>query len=184
MAEEQDLLRSIEDAPWSTELQRRVQHYGYAYNYKSRAISARDKVADIPAWVRSIGYRLVDCDYFSHLPDQVIVNEYEPGQGIGSHIDRETCFGPEVASLSLGSAAVMQFVGPNREEASVLLPRCSLIVLQSDARYHWKHAIPFRRLDRLSGVNLKRGRRISLTFRTVILDDDARKRPDLITPAR
>ena len=35
--------------------------------------------------------------------EQAIVNEYEPGQGIAPHVDRD-CFGPVVATVSLGSA--------------------------------------------------------------------------------
>ena len=40
--------------------------------------------------------------------EQAIVNEYEPGQGIAPHIDRD-CFGPVVATVSLGSAVNMDF---------------------------------------------------------------------------
>ena len=37
-----------------------------------------------------------------------VVVEYEPGQGIAPHIDRD-CFGPVVATVSLGSAVNMDF---------------------------------------------------------------------------
>jgi hypothetical protein len=40
-----------------------------------------------------------------------------------------------------------------------------LLVLAGDARYRWRHAIPARRSDPDRGP---RGRRLSLTFRTVV----------------
>jgi len=43
------------------------------------------------------------------VPDQVIINEYQPGQGISPHIDCERCFGPRIFIISLGSQAVMEF---------------------------------------------------------------------------
>src|SRR5262249_50252201 len=33
------LLAAIDERPWSTELRRRVQHYGYTYEYKQRSLS-------------------------------------------------------------------------------------------------------------------------------------------------
>jgi len=41
--------------------------------------------------------------------DMVIVNEYEPGQGIASHIDNAKLFDHIIVSLSLGSDVVMNF---------------------------------------------------------------------------
>ncbi len=41
--------------------------------------------------------------------DQLIVNEYQPGQGISPHIDNKTLFSDIIVSLSLGSNAVMIF---------------------------------------------------------------------------
>lgn len=42
-----------------------------------------------------------------------------------------------------------------------ILDRRSLVVLQSDVRYKWKHSIPARKSDN----NIDRMTRISLTFR-------------------
>lgn len=41
--------------------------------------------------------------------DQLIVNEYEPGQGINPHIDNIKLFKSDIASLSLGSDCIMIF---------------------------------------------------------------------------
>lgn len=41
--------------------------------------------------------------------DQLIINEYTPGQGINPHIDNPTLFSSPIVSLSLGSDCVMEF---------------------------------------------------------------------------
>jgi alkylated DNA repair dioxygenase AlkB len=53
---------------------------------------------------------------------------------------------------------------------SLLLERGSLLVLAGAARYQWRHAIPGRKTDTVGGQGWTRGRRVSLTFRTVRLE--------------
>lgn len=57
----------------------------------------------------SIASRLYEDTLMEVLPDQVIVNEYQPGQGIANHIDCISCFSGTVISLSLGSSCIMDF---------------------------------------------------------------------------
>jgi alkylated DNA repair dioxygenase AlkB len=103
------------------------------------------------------------------VPDQVIVNEYLPGQGIARHVDCVPCFGPVVLSLSLGSACVMDLHAPETlERISLPLPRRSLLVLAGPARSAWSHSITARKADVIDGVRTPRARRVSLTFRTVL----------------
>ena len=45
----------------------------------------------------------------------------------------------------------------------------SLLVLNGEARYDWTHEIAARKNDLIDGQRRPRGRRISLTFRKVIL---------------
>jgi hypothetical protein len=42
--------------------------------------------------------------------------------------------------------------------------------LAGEARYDWRHAIPGRKIDKVDGRAVVRGRRVSLTFRTVRLE--------------
>ena len=44
-----------------------------------------------------------------HSPDQLIINEYEPGQGISHHVDKTTFFKDGIVSLSLSSDCTMEF---------------------------------------------------------------------------
>ena len=55
------------------------------------------------------------------------------------------------------------------ENLPIFLKERSLIVLSDDARYKWLHAIPARKSDIVNGVKQIRKKRLSLTFRNVIL---------------
>lgn len=170
---DRDLARAIEGAidaaPWLDTLKRRVQHYGYRYDYKARRITPDSYLGPLPEWLEQLAGRLVADGIFATQPDQVIINEYLPGQGIAPHVDCEPCFGDVIASLSLGSGCVMNFahVATGKTMARYLEPR-SLLVLQGASRFEWTHGIAARKTDVVDGISVPRGRRVSLTFRTVI----------------
>lgn len=169
--EQEELWDTICAATWLGDLKRRVQHYGYKYDYRKRAIDHSMFLGAIPNWAIKYAQRLVDKGYMSIIPDQIIVNEYLPGQGIAEHIDCEPCFADTVISLSLGSEVIMQLKEKNNRtnKIDVLLESNSLIILKGDARYQWTHGIPARKSDLFNGERLTRDRRISLTFRKVKL---------------
>lgn len=168
---EKALIEQIDSQPWITELKRRVQHYGYKYDYKARGITQDLRIGAIPDWLAGLCDDLLAQGYFKHVPDQVIVNEYQPGQGISPHVDCVPCFGETIASLSLGAPCVMDFMHPQSDaKSSMLLEPRSLLMLSGDARYAWQHGIAARKSDRFDGQIIERARRLSLTFRTVILD--------------
>lgn len=167
--EEQELLHAIDASQWSAALARRVQHYGYRYDYRARAVSEVDRVGPLPEWAQHLAKRLAGYEYFTKPPDQVIVNEYQPGQGINPHTDRTTCFGPVVASLSLGSDIIMDFSDGIGKKGAIVLPERSLLVLSGSARAEWRHGIASRHKDKINSTTFERRRRVSLTFRSVIL---------------
>lgn len=165
--EEQDLIFTIDRQEWCMDLNRRTQHYGYKYDYTKKKVDESMYVGLIPAWLASYCTRLTGLG-FHKKPDQVIINEYLPGQGISKHLDCVDCFGDTIASLSLGSTCAMEFehIKSSKKGSTVLGPR-SLLVLADAARYDWMHAIPARLEDPFGNESLKRTRRISLTFRTI-----------------
>ena len=166
---ESALLELIDSQPWMNDLKRRVQHYGWRYDYKARNITSDLQIGELPDWLQSYTVRLYQAGYFPETPDQVIINEYQSGQGISAHIDCVPCFAGTIASLSLGSPCVMDFThGKTGEKSSLLLEPRSLLVLNGDARYIWQHAIAGRKTDKWNGQSIQRTRRISLTFRKVI----------------
>jgi len=169
--EHEQIVQAIDSEPWLDDLKRRVQHYGFKYNYKSRSIDHNMYIGSLPTWSHQLCRRLVDDKLINYLPDQIIVNEYLPGQGIANHIDCEPCFNDTIISLSLISSCVMDIINkdyPSRR-VEMLLPPRSLVVLSGEARYRWTHGIAGRRVDEFNGQRIFRERRISLTFRKVIL---------------
>lgn len=164
------LLAQIDKNEWSNELRRRVQHYGYKYDYRARNINVGMKVCELPLWAGELGERLVNDGYFQTRPDQVIVNEYLPGQGITDHIDCEPCFEDTIISISLSSFVTMNFTHRHtKEKVPVILPPKSAVILKGKSRFEWLHGIPARKSDKIEGIKRNRTRRVSLTYRRVIL---------------
>lgn len=175
-----DMLAAIDAETWSTQLRRRVQHYGHRYDYGRRGVDpASDSAAPpIPDWARDMAVRLAREELMDRQAEQVIVNEYQPGQGISAHVDCVPCFGPVVAALSLGSGCVMDFTDPESgAKVPVTLAPGSLVVMSGPARYAWRHAIAARKSDPATGAEagasgrIPRGRRVSVTFRTLASGD-------------
>jgi alkylated DNA repair dioxygenase AlkB len=167
--EQIDYLKAIDNAVWLEDLSRRVQHYGYSYPYKTSRIDRSMYLGDLPDWATQLAQRLFDLQITPFIADQVIINEYLPGQGIAAHIDSPLSFGDSIVSISLGSTCVMDFQNVDREKCQLLLAPGSLLKLSGEARYQWKHSIAARKTDRYEGQILKRSRRVSITFRQVKL---------------
>ena len=191
-AEETRLLQRIDEAEWISDLSRRVQHYGYRYDYRARGADPHVPAAAFPRWATVMADRMAawfdDQERSSHprfpppvmpdrtaawlnayRPEQCIVNEYHPGQGIGMHADHES-FGPVVASLSLGADWDMRFrprsvrpyvPGARPGDETVTLFRRTLLVLRREARTKWMHGIAS------TDTRTYRRRRVSATFRTL-----------------
>ena len=64
-----------------------------------------------------------------------------------------------------------RYESDEKKEYSIWLDPGSLIVLRGEARFNWLHKIPPRKIDKLNGREHKRERRVSLTFRKVILSE-------------
>lgn len=139
-----------------------------------------DVLAGVISTTRSTEFQLNDgstCQCTSL--NQMTVNRYAPGEGIGSHTDTPTAFKEGLVSISLNSGIVMEFrkVGSFKESRKlVYLPPRSLLLLTGPAFYEWEHMIIHRRTDTHNGVILPRGVRVSLTIRTA-LDLDGKPLP-------
>ena len=167
--EESALVEWLDRLAGDESLKRRVQHFGYRYDYKARTVLPDAYLGPLPSQLVAIAQRLVDYGYFASPPDQVIANEYWPGQGISAHVDCVPCFDDIIVSISLLSRCEMVFANPSvGAKCRLLLEPRSAIILRDEARYLWTHAIPARKSDVIDGKRVARQRRISLTFRTVI----------------
>ena len=166
---EQELIKNILQEPWNTALARRTQHYGYKYNYTSRSITQNDFLGPFPQWLDQLTDYITTNANLKRKPDQVIINEYLPGQSIAPHIDVPSIFDEHICSLSLGSNIMMIYSHRDGQKHEYYLERCSLLEMTDDARYKWKHSIPSKKVDIVNGFKMPRGTRYSITFRKIIL---------------
>lgn len=165
-AESSEILLFIEREEWKPvgngKNSRKVVHYGYSYNYKR---SGTEKINDIPEFLkRFVNKERIEKEMNIEIPEfnQLIINEYLPGQGIAAHIDHVKQFGNIILCISLGSDIVIDFIGEGRK-ISHLIKENSLYIMSGAARYEYSHEIAARKSD--NGVARKN--RISLTYRIV-----------------
>ena len=146
---------------------RRIVSFGLRYDYSRRAV---EQAIEMPAFLDDLLVRVAElagCE-----PDafqQVGVNEYRPGAGIGWHKDKPQ-FGI-IVGVSLLAPATMRF---RRAESTrwnrishTVKPR-SIYILSGEARTEWEHSIP-----------PQTGLRYSVTFRTL---SEASRIPEQLQP--
>ncbi len=149
---EELLLQKIQEGNWESSLQRRVQQFGPRYNYTTRQLNT--SIMDVPDWIKPLCLKL--SKWFNPEPAQIIINEYETGQGITKHVDAKV-FGPTIASLSLLSDTYLTMGQHRDDEIKIPLEKRSLVIMTGKARSDWYHYI--------APVKEKR---ISITFRTIL----------------
>lgn len=170
------ILDLINTSEWSEALSRRVQHYGFEYDYNLREPQAvkLKKTKPIPDLLVCVGEALYESGLLPHMPNQVIVNEYEAGQGIGKHRDHHPIFADGIATITLEGRCTMDFEPygiykkeyPENFSVSQFLEPGDLVVMTKEARYKFSHEIKKRKTDVVGGKKIPRTKRISLTFRT------------------
>jgi alkylated DNA repair dioxygenase AlkB len=161
---EDELLNEIDSQKWVVDYDRRLQYYGY----RNELEKPYDLVAfpvPMPPFIKQLSQQIVDRHILIAQPDQVIINEYLPGQGIRPHKDRNY-FENQICGINLGSDCIMQFTKGD-DVVDIEVPRRSLYVMQDEVRYKWKHAIPPRKKDIIDGNVKHRERRLSITYRKV-----------------
>ncbi|MFD0764564.1 alpha-ketoglutarate-dependent dioxygenase AlkB [Mucilaginibacter lutimaris] len=160
------LLDEIDSQTWIVDYLRRLQYYGYR-NELEKPYSLVPFPVEMPEHIRELSTQLVKQEIIQLLPDQVIINEYNPGEGIKPHKDR-MYYENQICGVNLGSGCIMRFIrGENEEVIDIEVPRRSVYVMQDDARKKWKHAIPPRKKDNVNGEVKHRDRRVSITYRKV-----------------
>ena len=134
--EEAELLKLPQWEAESSDLKhRKVKHYGYTFQYETNNIDKEHPLeGGFPQVLDYLIDRFLEKKIVSVKPDQLTVNQYNPGQGIPPHIDTHSPFEDGIVSLSLGSSAVMEFKHPDGKQLSVLLPRRSCLLMSGEAR--------------------------------------------------
>jgi len=156
-AEEVALLEQMQSLPFKPfEFQgylgkRRVVSFGWRYDYDRMALLGSTPLPDFLLPLRQIA-----ADFAGLQPDdlqQVLINEYDTGAGVGWHRDRGMF--EDVIGISLGSACRFRFRHAteddgraDRREADrwarlspVLQPR-SAYIMRGPARWMWEHSVP------------------------------------------
>jgi alkylated DNA repair dioxygenase AlkB len=134
---------------------RRVANFGFKYDFTQRS---SQRVSGVPSFLDDLlgrAARFARCKRSAF--QQVGINEYRAGAGIGWHKDKPD-FGI-IVGVSLLAVATMRFRRPHGENwirvSHTLQPR-SVYILSGEARTDWEHSIP------LLGTL-----RYSITFRTL-----------------
>jgi alkylated DNA repair dioxygenase AlkB len=165
-AREKQLLNEIDNQIWIVDYLRRLQYYGYR-NELEKPYDLIPFPIPMPPLIYLLSQELVEQKILLLQPDQVIINEYVPGEGIKPHKDR-AYYENQFCGVNLGSGCIMRFIkGMNEQIIDIEIPRGSLYVMQDDARKKWKHGIPPRKKDNIAGTVKHRERRISITYRKV-----------------
>ncbi len=165
--EEAALIAEIDRQPWSMELLRRRQWYGWSPDDTTYGMPGEYKPQLMPDWLLWLGERLHKDGVFAGVPVRALINEYHPGQGIGTHKDRDTERIKSVAIISLGSPIMMEFTRMDHATRNQYLYPRSRLIMQGEARDKWMHGIVGRKTDKVGGLILPRRRRLSVTFRYV-----------------
>lgn len=162
----------LESSRWNhiTTNSRRVIQYGYSYSYDRSGVT---KILNMPKYYQNLVSKETLMERIEEIVkdipsicesnfEQLIINEYLPGQGISSHIDHIKYFGPIIICISVGSGAEMVFE-KDGDKKNFYIEEGSIYIMSGDARYKWKHMMTKKKKDN----NKKRNIRYSLTFRTI-----------------
>lgn len=163
-SEAKELIDFIDTSPWSSALSRRVQHYGYIYDYRAKNVD--HYLGEFPVPIQRLRDRIsIDLGISDSKGafNQAIINEYQPGQGIAPHTDHIKLFGDTIVSVSLCGDTIMD-MSHEKDNIPIPLKAKSLLCLQGEGRYLYTHSIAQRKSD--NGV--PRSRRISVTYRRVV----------------
>lgn len=167
-SEEQELMAEIDGQTWVVDYDRRLQYYGYR-NELEAPYDLIPFPVPMPPLIRKLSESLVEREIVSLQPDQVIINEYSPGEGLRPHKDRNY-FENQICGVNLGSGCVMRFIKiAGGDVVDVEMPRRAVYVMQDEARYKWHHSMPPRKKDVVDGAVKHRERRLSITYRKVIM---------------
>jgi alkylated DNA repair dioxygenase AlkB len=146
-AEEQVLLERFEDLAFTPfEFRgylgkRRVVSFGWQYDFTGRMLRQKEAIPSflLPLRQQAATFAGVPADSLQ----QVLINEYAPGAGIGWHHDKPMF--RDVVAVSLGASGTLRL---RRRDGEVwdrvsqdLRPR-SAYLLRGASRWDWEHSVP------------------------------------------
>jgi alkylated DNA repair dioxygenase AlkB len=135
---------------------RRVVSFGWRYDFAGRTLRDSDAIPQflLPLREKAAAFASVSANGLQ----QILINEYGAGAGIGWHRDKPMF--EDVIAISLSSPCVLRFRrkhGNGWERASQDIRARSAYMLRGPSRREWQHSVP--------PVN---GLRYSVTFRNFV----------------
>ncbi len=134
---------------------RRVVYFGWRYDFNHARLQRAESIPSFLDPVRQKAAAFAGLD--PAQLEQVLINEYAPGAGIGWHRDRPQF--EDVIGVSLGSPGLLRFRrkrGTGWERISIPAEPRSAYLLRGPARTEWEHSLP-----QVGAL------RYSITFRTM-----------------
>ena len=120
---------------------RHVVGFGYRYDYSSRTVRT---AAPIPAFLQPLRRKIgAFTGLASEAFEQVLINQYGPGAGIGWHRDKPHF--EEVVGVSLLAPCTLRFrkkLGERWERLSLPVEPRSAYLMTGPSRHVWEHSIP------------------------------------------
>jgi alkylated DNA repair dioxygenase AlkB len=120
---------------------RRVVSFGFRYDYTQRTVQEAAPIPDFLLWLRE---RAAE---FATVPaeglQQILINEYAPGAGVGWHRDKPEF--EDVVAVSLLAPCRLRFrrkQGATWERRAQLVQPRSAYLLRGPARREWEHSVP------------------------------------------
>jgi alkylated DNA repair dioxygenase AlkB len=160
-ADEESLARELAALPFEPfdfhgyKANRQVVGFGFRYDYGSRQVV---DAPPLPSFLDPLRRKIAEAfGRNAEAFQQVLINEYRPGAGIGWHRDKAQF--DEVVGVSLLAPCTFRFRQKNGhgwDRVSLIVEPRSAYLLSGASRTVWEHSIP--PLDR---------HRYSITFRTL-----------------
>ena len=175
MTMETTLMAYSEKQEWERETRRGKLHYGWKYVDASHTL---ERAEELPTELMNLIDNLMDAKDSEDIPllavqpNQVSVNDYEPGVGIGGHKDIDD-LGDTITSISLMGATTMEFRKGNGPVVSVRVPQYSALQITGELREQWQHQVPYRMSDVVDGAQIPRDRRVAFILCNVQCAVDA-----------
>jgi alkylated DNA repair dioxygenase AlkB len=138
---------------------RHVVSFGWRYDYAGRSLRDSDAIPPflLPLRDRAAAF----ADVAPEGLQQILINKYPPGAGIGWHRDKPMF--EDIIAISLSSPCVLRFrrkQGTGWQRAAKDVRPRSAYLLRGQSRRDWEHSVP--PVDRL---------RYSVTFRNFVEGD-------------
>jgi len=161
------LLATVDQQSWLVTVDHRVQIFGYHYSHAKRAAF---RIGGLPPWAADLGARLSRDRLLPRVPNQLVANDYRPGEGIL----RPRPFGGGALGLAARDSAADGRHLAARGQASV-----ATRVVDVPRRAEWLRVMP-----RLRYMSMRYARHASLLLVAVIAGVLGSRNARTETPAR